>query len=161
MSSYFNCSYIARSSLTYIPFFRRPSVNISHFNLLRNHWANCNQILVEWSLGGPAWKCVRWSRLPTKNRKRGDEIHIKTILSGTSSSIRNFDGIVIGWSFSKIVSGSRTLPPRWPPQCSCVVIESNFHPGERLQAPRSLWLQFTKPVVNPCRIGDRLVWIVR
>jgi hypothetical protein len=56
---------------------------------------------------------------------------IKTILSGTSSSIRtkiwwhshwmrtiqwlchpNFDGIVIGWSSSKIVSGSRALPPR-------------------------------------------------
>jgi hypothetical protein len=47
----------------------------------------------------------------------------------------NFDGIVIGWSSSKIVSGSRTLPPRWPPQCSCVVIESSFDPGERLQAP--------------------------
>ena len=32
----------------------RPSVNISHFNLLlRNHWANCNQTLVEWSLDGP------------------------------------------------------------------------------------------------------------
>jgi hypothetical protein len=29
------------------------SVNISHFNLLiRNHWANCNQTLVEWSLDG-------------------------------------------------------------------------------------------------------------
>jgi hypothetical protein len=26
----------------------------SHKNLLfRNHWANCNQTLVEWSLGGP------------------------------------------------------------------------------------------------------------
>jgi hypothetical protein len=33
-----------------------------------------------------------------------------------------FDGIVIGWSFSKIVSDSSALPPRWPPQCSCVVI---------------------------------------
>jgi hypothetical protein len=49
-----------------------------------------------------------------------------------------FDGIVIGWSSSKIVSGSRALPPRWPPQCSCVVIESSFDPGERLQAPGSL-----------------------
>jgi hypothetical protein len=29
--------------------------------------------------------------------KRGDEIHIKTILLGTSSSNRNFDGIVIGY----------------------------------------------------------------
>jgi hypothetical protein len=32
----------------------RPSDNISHFNLLlRNHWANCNQTLVEWSMDGP------------------------------------------------------------------------------------------------------------
>ena len=45
---------------------------------------------------------------------------------------------VIGWSSSKIVSGNHTLPPRWPPQCSCVVIESSFDPGERLQAPGSL-----------------------
>jgi hypothetical protein len=30
-------------------FVRCPSVNISHFNLLlRNHWANWNQTLVEW-----------------------------------------------------------------------------------------------------------------
>ena len=41
----------------------------------------------------------------------------------------NFDGIVIGWSSYKILSGTR-----WPPQCSCVVIESSFDPGERLQA---------------------------
>ena len=38
-----------------------------------------------------------------------------------------------------MVSGSCALPPRWPPQCSCVVIESSFDPGERLQAPGSLW----------------------
>ena len=44
---------------------------------------------------------------------------------------------------SKIVSGSRALPPRWPPQCSCVVIESSFDPGERLQAPGSLWLFYS------------------
>jgi hypothetical protein len=52
--------------------------NISHFNLLlRNHWANCNQTLVEWSLGGPLPKlCLV---IPTsnqdgrlaKNRKKG------------------------------------------------------------------------------------------
>ena len=48
-------------------FVRRPSVNISHFNLLlRNHWANCNQTLVEWSLMAPLENCVRWSRLPTQ-----------------------------------------------------------------------------------------------
>ena len=57
----------------------------------------------------------------------------------------NFDGIVIGWSSSKIVSGSRALPPRWLPQCSGVVIESSFDPGERLQAPVSLWF-YNHPV---------------
>jgi hypothetical protein len=32
---------------------RRPSVNISHYNIvLRNHWANWNQTLVEWSMDG-------------------------------------------------------------------------------------------------------------
>ena len=63
-------------------FVRRPSINISHFNLLlRNHWANCNQSLVEWSMGGSLPKlCVWWSRLPTKMaaklkiEKKGDEI---------------------------------------------------------------------------------------
>ena len=39
----------------------------------------------------------------------------------------------------------RALPPRRPPQCSCVVIESRFDPGERLQPPGSLWF---KPVVS-------------
>jgi hypothetical protein len=64
-------------------FVRRPSVNISHFNLLlRNHSANCNQTLVEWSLDGPLPKCVRWTRLPAKMgaklkiEKRGDAILI-------------------------------------------------------------------------------------
>ena len=59
-------------------FVRRPSVNISHFNLLlRNHWANCNQTLVEWSLDGPLSKVC--PVIPTynqdghqaKNRKKG------------------------------------------------------------------------------------------
>ena len=52
---------------------------------------------------------------------------------------------------SKIVSGSRALPPRWPPQCSCVVIESSFDPGERLQAPGSLWfLSLTRNLKRYC-----------
>jgi hypothetical protein len=59
-------------------FVRRLSVNISHFNLLlRNHWTNCNQTLVEWSLDGPLSKLC--SVIPTsnqdgsqaKNRKKG------------------------------------------------------------------------------------------
>ena len=66
------------------PFVRRLlSVNISHFNLLlRNHWANCNQTLVEWSLDGPLPKLC--PVIPTsnqdghqaKNRKMRDEILI-------------------------------------------------------------------------------------
>ena len=45
----------------------RPSVNISHFNLLlRNHWANCNQTLVEWSLDGPLPKLC--PVIPTSNQ---------------------------------------------------------------------------------------------
>ena len=51
---------------------------LSHLNLLlRNHWAYCNQTLVEWSLGGSLTKVC--SVIPTsnqygrqaKNRKRG------------------------------------------------------------------------------------------
>ena len=64
-------------------FVRRSSVNISHFNLLpRNHWTNCNQTLVEWSLDGPLSNYSRLSRLPTKMaatlkiEKKGDEILI-------------------------------------------------------------------------------------
>jgi hypothetical protein len=45
------------------------------------------------------------------------------------------------------VSGSRALPPRWPPQCSCVVIESSFDSGERLQAPGSLWFYLALLVI--------------
>jgi hypothetical protein len=48
-------------------FIRRPSVNISHFNLLlRYHWANCNQTLVEWSLDGPLPKMC--PVIPTSNQ---------------------------------------------------------------------------------------------
>ena len=51
------------------------------------------------------------------------------------------------WMFVLVVPCSRALPPRCPPQCSCVVIESSFDPGERLQAPGSLWF-FFKLIVN-------------
>ena len=59
----------------------RPSVvrrKLSHFKLLlRNHWANCNQTLVEWSLDSPLLKMC--PMIPTsnqdghqaKNRKKG------------------------------------------------------------------------------------------
>jgi hypothetical protein len=48
-------------------------------------------------LGWPRLKIVSGDPdFQPRIEKRGDEIHIKTILLGTSSSIRNFDGIVIG-----------------------------------------------------------------
>ena len=63
---------------------RRPSINISHFNLLlRNHWANTgnsNQTLVEWSLDGPLPKlCLvipisNQDGRQAKNRNKGGEI---------------------------------------------------------------------------------------
>jgi hypothetical protein len=48
--------------------------------------------------------------------------------------------------WKRTVSGSRALPPRWPSQGICIVIESSFDPGERLQAPGSLFnaYQFCK-----------------
>jgi hypothetical protein len=59
-------------------FVRRPSVNISHFNLLlRNHWTNCNQTLVEWFLDGPLSKLCpvistsNQDGRQAKNRKKG------------------------------------------------------------------------------------------
>ena len=56
---------------------------LSNLNLLlRNHRANCNQTLVEWSLDGPLPKLC--TTIPTsnqygrqaRNRKKGDEILI-------------------------------------------------------------------------------------
>ena len=112
----------------------------------------------------PFQNCVRWSRLPTKMatklkiEKRGDEIVKKSSSLKLLSQFQpNFAEMILGWSPSKIVSGisdlrprwppqpnfvsgSRALPPKWLPQCSCVGIESSFDPGERLQAPGSLWL---------------------
>jgi hypothetical protein len=56
-----------RRLLSNFPIGHRPSVNTSHFNLLlRNHWANCNQTLVEWSLDGPFPKLC--PMIPTYNQ---------------------------------------------------------------------------------------------
>jgi hypothetical protein len=58
----------------------------------------------------------------------------------------------------------KCLPPRWPPQCSCVVIESSFDPGERLQAPGSLWFLFwplccrTFPCFSRSLIDRSMCW---
>ena len=95
----------------------------SHKNLLlRNHWANCNQTFVEWSLDGPLPKLC--PVIPTsnqdgrqaKNRKKGDEIKKKSSpLKLLSQSQPNFAEMILGWSPFKIVSISAVLYPRWPP----------------------------------------------
>jgi hypothetical protein len=59
----------------------------SHNNvLLRNHWANCNQSLVEWNLDGPVSKL--YAMIPNsiqdgrqdKNRKRAGEFFLNLLL---------------------------------------------------------------------------------
>jgi hypothetical protein len=84
----------------------------SHKNLLlRNHWANCNQTLVEWSLDGPLPQVC--PVIPTSNQdvcqakieKRGDEIFKKSSpLKLLSQSQPNMAEMILGWSPSKIVS---------------------------------------------------------
>ena len=78
-----NGSYCYSCLIYSLLFVHRPSVNISHFNLLlRNHWANCNQTLVEWSFDDPLSKLC--PVIPTsnqdgrqaKNRKKGNKILI-------------------------------------------------------------------------------------
>ena len=85
---------------------RRPY--IVNFNLLiRNHWANGNQTLVEWSLGGPPWKLC--PVIPTSNQ---DGHQAKNRIKGDDF----FLNLLLGWSPSKIVSDISDLRPRWPPQ---------------------------------------------
>ena len=95
----------------------------SHKNLLlRNHWDNCNQSFVEWSLDGPLPKLC--PVIPTsnqdgrqaKNRKKGDEIKKKSSpLKLLSQSQPNFAEMILDWSPFKIVPVSAVLYPRWPP----------------------------------------------
>ena len=126
----------------------------SHKNLLVwNQLLNWNQTLIKQSLDGPLPKlclvvppsdqdgCTAELSLTYMQDPMGNS-HKKHLVWNQQLNQNQTDGIVIGWSSSKIVSGSRALPPRWLPQCSCVVIENNFDPGERLQAPGSLWFYY-------------------
>jgi hypothetical protein len=135
MSSNFNCSYMARSSLTYIPFVGHVSychhfssvVRPSTFHILIFSSETTGPIATKLWWNGP-WvdpheNCVRWSRLPTKMaaklkiEKRGDEIFKKSSpLKLMSQSQPNFSEMILGWSPSKFVSGISDLRPRWPPQ---------------------------------------------
>jgi hypothetical protein len=92
----------------------------SHKNLfLRNHWANCNQTLVEWSLDGPLPQLC--PMIPTsnpdgrqaKNRKKGDENFFKSSpLKLLSQSQPNFAEMILGWPPFKIISGISDFQPR-------------------------------------------------
>ena len=61
-------------AITWHPSVRR---KLSHFNIFRNHWANCIQTLVEWSLDGPLQKLCpviltsNQDGHQAKNRKKG------------------------------------------------------------------------------------------
>ena len=79
--------------------------------LFRNHWANCNQTLVEWSLYSllpklcPVIPIVNQDGRQAKNRKRGDEINKKkSSLKLLSQSQPNFAEMILEWSPSKSVS---------------------------------------------------------
>jgi hypothetical protein len=90
----------------------------SHKNLLfRNHWANCNQTLVELSLDSPLPKLC--PVIPTFNQddsklkieKSGDEINKKNCspLKLLSQSQPNFAKMILAWSPFKIVSAQSDL----------------------------------------------------
>jgi hypothetical protein len=92
----------------------------SHKNLLlRNHWGNCNQTVVEWSFDGPLPKLC--PVIPTSSQggrqakieKRGDEIKKKSSpLKLLSQSQPNFAEMILGWFPSKSVSGISDLRQR-------------------------------------------------
>ena len=97
--------------------------------LLWNYWANLNQTVLKWSLGGPLSKLcplnVLYPRWPPfayfdrlcKLEKRGMKFNIKksSPLKLLSQSQPNFAEMILGWSPFKIVSVSAVLYPRWPP----------------------------------------------
>jgi hypothetical protein len=77
-----------------------------------------------------------WTRLPTKMatklkiEKRGDEIKKKSSLKLLSQSQPNFTEMILGWSYSKIVSGTSEHQPRWPPHRTQFwkgAIQGSFH----------------------------------
>ena len=118
----------------------------SHKNhLVWNQLLNWNQTLIRQSLDGPLPKlCLM---VPPS-----DQDGCTAILSLTLDPMGNSHKNRLVWN--QQLNQNQTLmeqsldgplpklcpavAPRWPPQCSCVVIENSFDPGERLQAPGSL-----------------------
>ena len=96
-------SLVFRSELLPSGFIRRllslsSVVNFSHFNLiLRNHWANLDQLCWNGSWMAPFQNCVRWSRLSTKMATKqkiekggGEEILIVHCCFSTSQNELKF-----------------------------------------------------------------------
>jgi hypothetical protein len=82
-------------------------------------------ILVE----GPNHLTYFWKRTmmaaKLKIEKRGEEFTKKSSpLKLLSQFQPNFAEMILGWSPSKNMPGGSAIRPRWPPQCSCVVIEN-------------------------------------
>jgi hypothetical protein len=71
-----------------------------------DHWVNCNQTLVKWSLDGPLQNMC--PVIPTSNqdvrqaklRKRGDEVKTKSSLKLLSQSQPNFAEMILGRTIS-------------------------------------------------------------
>jgi hypothetical protein len=70
---------ISQKNMEYMLNYSLPVVSFSHFNiLLRHHWANLEQTLLEWSLDGPLPKLCpvipisNQDGRQTKNRKKGE-----------------------------------------------------------------------------------------
>ena len=107
-------------------FVLRPSVNISHFNLLlRNYWANLNKTLLKWSLGGPLPKLCpviltsNQDGHQAKNRKKGMKFKRNLLLWNYWA---NLNKTLLKWSLGGplpklcLPFQNSDLLPRWLPQ---------------------------------------------
>jgi hypothetical protein len=90
---------------------------------LKARWAKNVVVL---SVSAALFWSLSWIRIITKlpNTKVWKKIFSQPIST-------KFAEMILGWSPSKNMPGGSAIRPRWPPQCSCVVIESSFDRGER------------------------------
>ena len=116
--------------------------------LVWNHLVNWNQNLVKWSLGGFSQNCNLW---PSSPYKMAATAKLTFILDPTGNSLKNlllwnyllnwnknFGKMVFRWSSCIMVSDFPAIHSRWLPQPAVNFVLDTF-PGERLQAPGSLW----------------------
>jgi hypothetical protein len=124
---------------------RKKGEEIKKNLLLWNYWANLNQSLLRWSLGGPLSIEQFWPFEEISIFSHGGHLGYRTTLTDTtlkgdhpriisakfgwdwlsifredffillSQSQPNVAEMILGWFPFKIVSGSAVLYPRWPP----------------------------------------------